>query len=433
MSRNEGLVEHDAGAENLAALPRALDGSVSDAEHAAGRERLMVSFGTRTRTTPWRLVALAAALVVSVAAGVAVFLVQRPAPELEYRVTGPVVTDGGWLGVPADRGALSLRFSEGTEIDLGPGSKGKVESVTADGARVVLGTGLLRARVVHRPRTHWAVMAGPYSIEVTGTAFDVGWSTSGERLELCLHDGSVIVRGPSLRDGLRVAAGQRLVAHARTGGAELSSLFAPEAAAETPSESPRAVEPSNTTEPLNDVEAPGAAEPSSAEREPGDSVETPPAHPSPSWSEMLASGNFRGVIESAESRGVGNALNRGSLADLVALADAARYAHEKALAKRGLLAERTRFPGSAEARGAAFVLGRMADDAGLSAEALHWYDEYLSESPRGSFAAEALGRKLVALVRAGDTGSARSIAGTYLERFPRGAHAAYAREVLSGP
>ena len=93
-------------------------------------------------------------------------------------VTGPVVTGDGWLGVPADRGALSLRFSEGTEIDLGPGSKGKVAEVNPEGARVVLGTGVLHARVVHRTRTRWTVAAGPYSIEVTGTAFDVGWSAS---------------------------------------------------------------------------------------------------------------------------------------------------------------------------------------------------------------------------------------------------------------
>jgi len=410
MSRANELLEHEEGATNLASLSHGLDGSVSEAEHAAGRERLMVSFGTRTRTTPWRLVAAIAALSAALLAAL-LLVVQKPPGRLEYRVSGPVISDEGWLGVPTDRGALSLRFSEGTEIDLGPGSKGKVADVTSDGARVVLGTGLLRARVVHRPRTHWTVVAGPYSIEVTGTAFDVGWSTSGERLELSLHDGSVLVRGPSLRDGIRVAAGQRLVAHARTGGAELSSLFAPEAQAETPSEAPSATEP-----------------------EPADVVDsTPASRPSPTWSEMLASGNFRGVIDLAEARGIGSALSRGSLSDIVALADAARYAHEKGLAKRGLLAERARFAGSVEARAAAFVLGRMADDAGLSSEALHWYDEYLLESPRGSFAAEALGRKLVALVHSGDTRSARSVAGTYVERFPRGAHAAYAREVLSNP
>jgi ferric-dicitrate binding protein FerR (iron transport regulator) len=403
----------EEGAANLASISRSLDGEVSEAEHAAGRERLMVSFGTTTRFRMWRPLA-AAAIVVSLAAVLAVLLIGRPG-RIDYRVSGPVVTEGGWLGVPNDRGALSLRFSEGTEIDLGPGSKGRVAEVTPEGARVVLATGILRARVVHQPRARWTVVAGPYAIEVTGTAFDVGWSTQGERLELSLHDGSVIVRGPSLRDGIRVGAGQRLVAHARTGGAELSSLFAPEAAQESPPEAPSATEP----------------EPSEREREP---IEASPAAPAlPTWSEMLASGNFRGVLAAAQARGIDATLNHGTIGDLVALADAARYAHDKNLAKRGLLAERARFPRSAEARAAAFVLGRMADDGGLSAEALRWYDDYLTESPHGAFAAEALGRKLVALVRSGDAGAARVVAKGYLERFPRGAHAAYAREVLPNP
>jgi TolA-binding protein len=384
-----------------------LGGAVSESEHAAGRERLLLSFGSeRPRRFRW----LTAALVAALAVAAVVLLVQRPS-RLDYRVTGPLVAEGAWLGVAKDRGPVSLKFSEGTEIELGPGSKGRVADVTPDGARVVLGTGNLHARVVHRARTHWTVMAGPYSIEVTGTAFDVGWSMAGERLELTLHDGSVVVRGPSLHDGIRVAAGQRLVAHARTGGAELSSLFAPEAAGEpTQKGDAAAVEPVATAE-----------EPQ------------PSARPSATWSDMLAAGNFHGVLDAAEARGLDATLNRASLADLGALADAARYAHDRSLAKRGLLAERARFPASAQARAAAFLLGRMADDAGSRSDALRWYDEYLTESPHGSFAAEALGRKLVALVRSGAAKDARATAAVYLERYPRGAHAAYAKEVLSGP
>jgi hypothetical protein len=121
------------------------------------------------------------------------------------------------------------------------------------------------------------------------------------------------------------------------------------------------------------------------------------------------------------------------LADVVALADAARYLHERSLARRGLLAERSRFGGTADARGAAFVLGRMADDGGSRDEAIRWYDTYLTESPRGSFAAEALGRKLVALVESGDTVGARSVAKEYLARFPHGAHAAYAHDQVPEP
>jgi outer membrane protein assembly factor BamD (BamD/ComL family) len=98
-----------------------------------------------------------------------------------------------------------------------------------------------------------------------------------------------------------------------------------------------------------------------------------------------------------------------------------------------LLAERSRFAGSVEARGAAFVLGRMADDGGSRDEAIRWYDTYLAESPGGSFVAEALGRKLVALVESGDAVGARSVAKEYLRRFPHGAHAGYARDHLPMP
>jgi TolA-binding protein len=148
---------------------------------------------------------------------------------------------------------------------------------------------------------------------------------------------------------------------------------------------------------------------------------------------MLADGNFRGVLDAAEARGFESTLSHGSLADVGALADAARYEHDRALAKKGLLAERSRFARSAEARGAAFVLGSMADDTGSRDEAIRWYDTYLAESPRGSFVAEALGRKLVALVESGDAAGARAVAGEYLKRFPHGAHAAYARDHVPEP
>jgi hypothetical protein len=408
MTPVDGREAYGQGAAGLARVARLLDERADEPRHAAGRERLLSALTKRSRSsTARRLLLLAATLALAAVVGVA--LERRPA-QLEYRVAGPVEADGPWLGVAPSGGALAMRFSDGTEVDLGPGSKGRVAEVTADGARVVLGAGVLQARVVHRPRARWTVAAGPYTIEVTGTAFDVGWSTAGEVLDLSLHDGSVVVRGPSLPDGLRVAAGQRLVARAGTGEAQLSSLLVPQLHADAPV----AAGPSDRT----------AEEPSQVH---------PAPHPLPTWSEMLADGNFRGVLDAAEARGTDIALSRGSLADVVALADAARYLHDRPLAKRGLLAERSRFAGSAEARGAAFVLGRMADDGGARDEAIRWYDTYLAESPGGSFVAEALGRKLVALVESGDTAGARAIAKEYLRRFPHGAHASYAHDHLSEP
>jgi ferric-dicitrate binding protein FerR (iron transport regulator) len=225
MTQTEDSSMHEAGAAALGRVARMLDGSDDKARDLAARERFLLALGTKPRGRA-RFLGLTAAALVLGASVAGAFLLVKPS-RVEYRVSGPLATEGEWLGVPPDRGAASLQFSEGTEIELGPGSKGRVADLSPDGARVVLGEGALHARVAHRPRARWSVAAGPYVIEVTGTAFDVGWSTSGERLELSLHDGGVTVRGPSLHDGIRVVAGQRLVAHARTGGAELSSLFAP--------------------------------------------------------------------------------------------------------------------------------------------------------------------------------------------------------------
>jgi len=405
----------------LGRIARVLDERIDPPRHAAGRERLLAQTARRWRSSPWRRGWLFAAAL-SLPILLVFFLLHRPG-RLEYRVTGSAEPAGGWLEA-APGAPLGLHFSDGTELGLAPGSKGRVAEVTGDGARIVLGAGHLQARVVHRSHSHWLVAAGPYEIEVTGTAFDVDWSEENAQLELTLHDGSVIVRGPALPDGLRVAAGQRLILRANTGEARLSSTLAP------PSDEVLPALPSTAADRAAPASAPSA---SASEPAPVSSVEPSrsahaSARPEPSWSVLLAAGDFRAVRAAADARGVDSVLSHGSLPDLVALADSARYLHERGLAQRGLLAERARFASSAEARGAAFVLGRMADDGGARADAIRWYDTYLAESPNGAFAAEALGRKLVALVGSGNLTQAHAVAAEYLRRFPHGPHAAYARD-----
>ena len=181
MTLAEESLADDRAAASLGRLGRVIDGGIDEEQHGAGRARLASALGgARPRRGRALLVAAAACVALAVAVGL---VLHKPA-RLEYRVTGAVVADGDWLGVAAESEPVALRFSEGTEIELGPGSRGRVDDVSADGARVVLGGGVLRARVVHRPRTRWTVAAGPYAIDVTGTAFDVGWSDAGERLEL---------------------------------------------------------------------------------------------------------------------------------------------------------------------------------------------------------------------------------------------------------
>jgi hypothetical protein len=123
---------------------------------------------------------------------------------------------------------------------------------------------------------------------------------------------------------------------------------------------------------------------------------------------------FTDGMQVAERRGLDATLASAPLADLAALSDSARYARRTALAKRVLMAERKRFPASGVARDAAFFLGRIAEDEGSGA--LEWYDRYLAESPRGTYASQALGRKMMIVYQARGAVGARVIAADYLER-----------------
>jgi TolA-binding protein len=141
----------------------------------------------------------------------------------------------------------------------------------------------------------------------------------------------------------------------------------------------------------------------------------------------LAAGDFADIVEEAV-HDLPRALRSASSDDLAALADAARYRRRDDLARQALEAQRHRFHGSSRAADAAFFLGRLDenDGAGLI-HALRWYDRYLDEAPTGAYAAEALGRKMVAMRDLYGVGTARGVADEYVRRFPHGSYAGAAR------
>jgi hypothetical protein len=156
------------------------------------------------------------------------------------------------------------------------------------------------------------------------------------------------------------------------------------------------------------------------------------AAPRARWSERLADGGAAGILAEAQRRGVASVLARASSEDLAALADAARFRKQDELARRVLLAQRRRFPGTLRAEEASFLLGRLADGpAGRDPDALAWYDRYLREAPAGAYAAEAMGRMMLVLEREQRTEEARTLAADYLRRFPQGVYARAARAVAS--
>jgi ferric-dicitrate binding protein FerR (iron transport regulator) len=412
-----------------------LTGNVSPLEEAEARRRLRAHLANEPFSASARRKARLAFAGLAVAATVAAIVVGRPLfhrPPLTFDVDIPVVSDRDYLLVPSTAPSGHVAFSDGSKLTLSPGGRGRIVNLHADGAEIGLEDGRASLDVVHRAGARWLVAAGPFAISVTGTAFDVRWSGADELFEVELRSGSVTIRGPLAAAGIELAAGQKLIADLQANQLRIERIAsdtreeASAPAMETnPSESAVASATPHTV--VGAAAAQSAPRGRSARREAADEAK-------PSWTQRVVAGDFRGVLADADQRGLENALKQSTLADLVALADAARYGGRVDVAHRALMAQRDRFAGSTSARTAAFLLGRLADTSEAQpAAAIGWYDRYLVEAPRGEFASEALGRKLVAVQRVSGAASARPLAEEYLRRFPQGPYAAKARELTLSP
>jgi tetratricopeptide (TPR) repeat protein len=136
------------------------------------------------------------------------------------------------------------------------------------------------------------------------------------------------------------------------------------------------------------------------------------------------------AFRAAQRAGWNRVLVAGAPSQVLSLADAARFARRKDLARKTYLEVRRRSRGSTAAAQAAFALGQLAFVERDFGKAARWFDRYLAEHPRGKLALVALGRRLEALARAGRVERSCAVARSYLERAPDGPHRALARRVL---
>jgi len=355
---------------------------------------------------------------------------------------------------------VPLYFSDGTAITLEPSARARVQYTTSHGATVLVEDGALDANVVHRGDSEWTFTAGPYLVHVTGTSFVMSWSPSAG-LDLQMRAGAVRISGPGIEAGLTVKDREHFASRDHDRGvpagtpeppvdpaSRVAAAAPPQTAPETETYAERVAEvavrsthaarrsgsaavPAGTTPPVPPADdAPPGAPPSETSPGPGPAPTEQVASPE-SWSTLVARGQYGRVLEAAEGRGNGTVLQMSPESDVEALADAARFSGRRELAEQSLKALRTRFPGTAPAIGATFLLGRMADDAASPSAAVKWYATYLSEAPAGAFAAEALGRRMLALRRLNDPESTRVAARDYLARFPNGPYARIAREIAA--
>ena len=314
-----------------------------------------------------------------------------------------------------------LVFSDTSEIRVGPATQVKVLALDAYGSRIALADGELDVQVRHRSGTSWRFDAGPFSVQVVGTAFHIVYEAERGRLALQMVTGMVKARGPSDDRVFTLRAGESL---------ELFAWVEAKPAPARPAAAPLATVPAPTEEispPLTEPAPPHVSPPLGRRRAPRPEPTVPE---SGGWARLIAQGDFTAVVRAAERRGLDTTLAGASASDLTAFADAARYTRRNDLARQALLGLRARFPGTARASDAAFFLGRLAELTPASASAsLVWYETYLDESGRGPYAGEALGREM-ALLSHTDRARARKAAQTYLERFPHGTQAERAKSLL---
>jgi TolA-binding protein len=420
----------DPSVVKLAELARSELGMMSDLQKARGLHGVVAKLGqarassSRDRARRFWLATAGAVTALGLLAWTFGPALLRSRP-LSFAMTQGEIQAGGYFRSGA-QAQTAIRFSDGTKVDLMANARGRIASVDAHGARVMLDEGEEHVEVVPRAKARWQFDAGPFVVHVQGTAFALAWKGDEGRLDLRLDKGAVTVNGPLSDEAIALRPGQwltvRLAAREvfvrdfdRAAPPALSSdpVLAPVASA------PQLVPPAPT---------PAAASTHAKSRHPARVASVTPAESEISWAPARAAGDWNRILELATQRGIERTLVERGSEDLALLADSAHYLRRDNIAQQALLAQRQRFPGSTRAKDAAFLLGRIVEArSGGASEALVWYERHLEEAPNGPYASEALGRRMTVLARLHGDAAARPVAEEYLRRYPGGTYARAAR------
>jgi TolA-binding protein len=400
---------------DLERLRRDVDAGLPPPEAAnlAAQRRAVLSAGAAPPARwPWtaRLAVPAAVM----AALVVMLLALRPGPvseeSLDFFVgdaTSPATLDAD-LDAPAP---LPVTFVGGTRLELGPDSRARVEQATRKEVRLRLSSGSVDASVRRGDATRWVVAAGPHRVVVTGTRFAVRWP-GDQVLEVSVREGSVRVETDGRPEPIVLGAGDTLRADAVRAVWE---VFRPGSALDA---GPPAVAPQ---------EAPATVDA-------GLEIVRAPSRPL-KWRAAAASGaSAEQLLDAVRADGVSVALAQMGAAEVLQVADAARFAGDAPTAVQALEVLLSKHPASTQARRAAFLRGRVEADLRRDLRAAAtWFARSVQDAPDGPLAEESLGRQLECLAQLDQPEEARVVAQRYLRQYPDGAHAGSARDVVGSP
>ena len=352
---------------------------------------------------------------------------------------------GKWM-LADERDGTRVAFAQGSSVHIRSGARVRVVEADDDAVQMELARGVITADIVGNAHTRWVVNAGKWRITVLGTRFSVDWKEKANILEVTVFRGKVKVQGPGeTGDGVVVSRGHRY--HAAGQKRSLSpQIRQTDPADNSDSERGRdGIADADDTVGMsennnvhsnesNDDGGSASAEPPPAEsgsRPRGSGDARGKDEPKLEWLVHYANGEYEKAIQVAGRYGIDSLIIDLNAVRLWKLQDAARISKKYDLSFKILHAFRNRFPTHANARIAAFLLGRIAMDKKRFSSASQWFNTYIAEDPEGPLSEESHGLLIVAYEKMGNQRLAQNAAREYLNRYSGGAFARIATKQLN--